>query len=90
MLTGLYISALANFYENARSRGEEGVVATYLLCGEAQSRDEDQDMDVDGDDSGEYDDGDEVPETKIMLVGEKDLASTSSSRDALVHWLTCH
>ncbi|EEB93268.1 hypothetical protein MPER_08103, partial [Moniliophthora perniciosa FA553] len=70
-------SALATFYENARSRSEDGVVATYLLSGEVQPqpRDEDHDMDVDNEEDAEYNDGDEdVPEMRILLAGEKDLA----------------
>lgn len=55
--------------------------ATYLLSGEvfaSKSAGDSQDVDMDyeegADKEGEFeDDGDEVPQTKVMLVNEEDL-----------------
>jgi len=81
-------SELAAYHINSASQSRSSA-ATYLLSGEVRSPercyDVENSMDVDivhdGDlslDGEEGDDGEDVPQTQIMLVGERDLEGMSS------------
>ena len=75
------LSELADFHANP-DPSASSVHATFLLTGElASSRSSHGDgMDVDGDmNAQEEDDGEQVPEVKVTLVGEQDLESVKSS-----------
>ncbi|KAG5637288.1 hypothetical protein H0H81_005083 [Sphagnurus paluster] len=66
---------LAVYHDNAPYQSQT-CFATYLLCGEVTPGDSDLDVDHDigTDVKGEHeDDGDEVPQTKFLLVNERDL-----------------
>jgi len=82
----VYISELATYHAIAPYQSQT-CFATYLICGEvlapqtrySQAYTEDVDMEGATDEDLEYDDdeGDDVPQTTIMLVNERDFESMS-------------
>lgn len=77
------VSELATYHTNAPYHSQVSA-ATYLLSGEVfagrqdngNDEDEDADIDFEGDvkmDDEDDDGGDDVPQTKVTLVNEKDL-----------------
>ncbi|KAJ7095469.1 DNA polymerase subunit Cdc27 [Mycena crocata] len=68
---------LAEFY----CTDGQNLAATYLLSGQTQPNplDDDVDMDPYGDDVSWDEDGEYVPQTEMLLVGERDLESAQAS-----------
>jgi hypothetical protein len=83
-----WISELATYHAIAPYQGQT-CFATYAICGEvfadqarqSQGDTEDFDMEaaVDDDLDYEYDEGEDVPQTTIMLVNERDFESKCES-----------
>ncbi|KAF5383558.1 hypothetical protein D9615_003538 [Tricholomella constricta] len=75
---------LAAYHENAPYHSQTSS-ATYLLCGKVMTpgdSDVDMDYNIGVDVGGDHeDDGDEVPQTKILLVNERDLEELVRTAD---------